>query len=149
MPEEGITTESTASVEGLTRRLDRFEQDYLRENRWWRGGLVAALALLAIVLLIGSFHHRPPEPRGFGPMAMAGPMGMQGPMDMQGPMGYPGYGPPPPWAYAYGPGYGFRPGFGCRHHGWFGGGEGGPGGPGQGGPGGGNPPPPPSGGSNG
>ena len=122
MAEEGITAESPASVEALQRRLDRLEQEYMRENRWWRGGLIGALVLLAIVILIGGFHHRPPRP-GFGPVAMQGSMGMAGPMGMQGPMGYRGYPgywpppPPPPWAYGYGPGYGFGSGFGCDHHG--------------------------------
>ena len=124
MAEEGISNGNPASVETLQRRLDRLEQEYMRENRWWRGGLIGALVLLAIVILIGGFHHRPPPPRGFGPMAMQGPIGMQGPMGMgglmamQGPMGYPGYGyPPPPWAYGYS-GYGPGPGYGCERHGW-------------------------------
>jgi hypothetical protein len=156
MAEEGMTTENTASLEAITRRLDRFEQEYLRESRWWRGGLIAALAVLAIVILIGAFH-RPRALRDFGPMAMAGPMGMRGPMGMQGPMRFPEYGPPPPpppWAYGYGPGYGFAapygigPGDNCHRYGWwFERRDGFPGGPAtKSSP---PPPPPPSGGPNG
>ena len=152
MAEEGIATDSPANVETLQRRLDRLEQEYMRENRWWRGGLIGALVLLAIVILIGSFHHRPPRPPGFGPMAMAGPMGMPGPMamGMQGPMmNYPSYGPPPPppWACNYGPGYGYGPGDGYGNRGWFGRSDGGPGRGGPGMPP--NPPPPPPGNPNG
>lgn len=132
MPEEGTTTDSPSSVETLQRRLDRLEQEYMRENRWWRGGLIGALTLLAIVILVGAFHHRPPP--GFGLMEMRGPMSMAGPMGMQGPMdywAYPRYGPPPPppWASGYGSGYGYGPGGGCDRHGWNRPGDRSPGGP--------------------
>ena len=148
MPEEGVTTDGPSSVETLQRRLDRLEQEYMRENRCWRGGLIAALTLLAIVILVGAFHHRPP-PQGFGPMAMRGPMSMAGPMGMQGPMGYQGYPgywppPPPPWAYGYGPGYGYSSGGGCDRHGWNRPGDRGSGGPDGPGASAGGPPPPPS-----
>ncbi|MGA2410963.1 MAG: hypothetical protein ABSG46_11325 [Candidatus Binataceae bacterium] len=119
------TTETTANRETLERRLDRLEQEYLRENRWWRGGLIGALVLVAIAIMVSGFHHRPP-PRGFGPMAMDGPMAMARPM---------GYPPPPPyWGYGWG--------YGCdrqcvpgewRWRPW--GGPGGPGGDPNGGPG--------------
>jgi hypothetical protein len=157
MPEEGVTTDSPSSAETLQRRLDRLEQDYMRENRWWRGGLITALVALAIVILVGAFHHRPLPPE-LGLMAMRGPMSMAGPMGMQGPMdyrAYPGYWPPPPpppWAYGYGPGYGYGSGGGCDRHGWNRPGDRGPGGPdgpgagggGPDGPGASNGPPPPT-----
>jgi hypothetical protein len=134
MAEEGTTAESPANLETLQRRLDRIEHEYIQENRWWRGGLIGALVLLAIVILIGAFHH-PRPPQGFRMMAMQGPMGAAGPMAMQGPMdfrGYPGYWPPPPpppWVYGYGPGYGYGTGPGFDRHGGCRPGDRGPGGP--------------------
>jgi len=129
--EESNRTESPSEREALERRLDRLEQEYLKENRWWRGGLIGALVLVAVAILAGGFHRRPPYPMGFGPMAM------QGPMAMAGPMGYP---PPPPPNWGYG---------GCDHRGcpgeWHGRPWGGPGaGAPDGGPGAGPSGPPPS-----
>ena len=93
----------------LGRRLDRIERELIRENRWWRGGLIAALVLVALSIFAAAHHrYRRPGP-GMGPMMMGGPMGpmMGGPMG--GPMGMqmwrgapnmwgmtPGYGPYPP-----------------------------------------------------
>jgi hypothetical protein len=138
MAEEEVTPNSSASVEALQRRLDRIEQEYMRENRWWRGGLIGALVVLAIVILIGAFHHRPP-PRDLGAMAI------QGPVFLQGRMGYPGYWPPPPPPWAY---YGFGPGYGpdgeCDRHGWWRPRDREPGGPDGPGADGGGPPPPSS-----
>jgi len=142
MPEEDVKTDGPTRSEELVRRLDRLEQEYMRENRWWRGGLIAALVFVSIAILIGAFHH-PRTLRIFGPIAMGGPAGMPGPT------GYPGYGPqpppPPPWVYGYGPGYGYGQGYGWERHGGSAPGDHNPGG-GPGGSGGsaGGPPPPQS-----
>ncbi len=98
----------------LAPRLERLEREVLRENRWWRGGLIAALVFLALSILIaGHRHHhrhRPPPP----PVAM-GSLGWQGGPIM--PYGqFHSYGPPP-WGFACGGPSGCgcygRPGF---HH---------------------------------
>jgi hypothetical protein len=83
--------------ETVDARLDRLEQEVLKENRWWRGGLIAALVLVALSILIAGHHHRPKRMAGPG---WAGPPGMV----------YDGYGPYPPpprprfgWGDPYGP----------------------------------------------
>ena len=94
MPEESAGSQSggthnDGAQERLERRLDRIEIEILRENRWWRGGLIAALVLLALsVLIVG--HHR--RRRDMGPM---GPAGWGARM----PYGQFGGGYPPPWAF--------------------------------------------------
>jgi len=91
-----------------------------REERWWRGGLIAALVLLALATLYNGAAYRrlarsqetlamsvarQSQP-GFGPMGQLGPMR---PPNWQGFGGQP-YGPfPGPWAFG-------RGGCGCRHH---------------------------------
>lgn len=97
MPEE-LTPQ-----ERLETRLHRLEQEIIKENRWWRGGLIAALVLIALAIFT-SGHHRRPE-RGF--MAAMGGFGWAGPGGM------PGYGPYPPpphpgfgWGGPCGPGPG-------------------------------------------
>lgn len=148
MPEESSSSESVANRETLERRLDRLEQEYLRENRWWRGGLIGALVLIAVAILVNGLHHRRPQQMGSGPMAMQGPV-IPGPYGMTGPMGYP---PPPPPNWGYGYGYGPGPGWchrGCpgdwRGRSWGGpGGTGGSGTDGGSGAGSGGPPPHPS-----
>jgi hypothetical protein len=107
VPEEtgGPGNQREIAAERLEARLDRLEQEVLMENRWWRGGLIGALVLVALAILIGGHHrHRPPER-----MAMAGWAG-----PAAGPYG--GYGPYPP---PPGPGFGWggpcgRDGFGPR-----------------------------------
>jgi len=107
----------------LEARLDRLEQEVLKENRWWRGGLIAAIVLLAFAMLIGHHRHRPPRMPPMGPMGMA-----------QG-MPYGGYGmypPPPRSGYGWGGPCG-GPGYGGNRRPW----DGGPGrwnGPGPQGP---------------
>ena len=98
MPEEttGLTPPNDR-YEALVSRLDRIEREALRENRWWRGGLIAALVLLALSLFFaGHRRHRhppgPPPPMAFGPMYQPG---------WQGGMPYGQFRPydPPPWAF--------------------------------------------------
>jgi len=100
MPEEPTTAGPLReSQELLAGRLDRLEREVLRENRWWRGGLIAALVLLALSLLIAGHHRhhrRPNRPEGPAAMAPMGPPGWAGPPGM--PCGQFGpYAPPPPW----------------------------------------------------
>src|SRR5271170_5663557 len=112
VPEEPTSTgnQRETSQERLEARLHRLEQEILRENRWWRGGLIAALVLIALAILAAG-HHRRPELR-FASM-MGGPMGGPG---WAGPGGMP-FGdywpyPPPPhpgWGGPCGPGAGNMP----------------------------------------
>ncbi len=99
MPEEGSGTGGSHSEaqERLEKRLDRIELEILRENRWWRGGLIAALVLMALAILVAGHHRRRHE------MAPMGPAGWG-----QGTR-YGQFGPyPPPWAF------GGRGGCGCE-----------------------------------
>jgi hypothetical protein len=99
VPEESSVTGNQWEGERarLEERLNRLEQEVLKENRWWRGGLIAALVLLAFAILIGHHRHRPPR---MPPMGMAQgemPYGMllppRGPgYGWGGPCGGPGYG---------------------------------------------------------
>jgi hypothetical protein len=101
MPEEptGTGSQKEEPGRGLEERLDRLERAVLRENRWWRGGLIAALVFVGLAILIGGHHRHHRRPNW---MAMA-PMGMGAPA-----MPYWGFGPPP-WAFPCGPGaYGWR-----------------------------------------
>jgi len=76
--------------ESLAGRLYRLEQDLIQENRWWRGGLIAALVLLAISVLFGGVRRQPPPPAwGTESMGMGG--GWGGAPNMQ-------FMPPPPLA---------------------------------------------------
>ena len=101
MAEETGTTASNPSRDQLEARLERIENEYMRENRYWRGGLIAALVLVAAGMFFGGHHHhhRPP------------------PMVMAGWAGGPGFAPPPPWAFEWhrpgGPGFGARGFGGC------------------------------------
>ncbi len=53
MPEEPTSADRQSFME-LERRLGQLE----RENRWWRGGLIAALVLIVLMLLTGGHRHR-------------------------------------------------------------------------------------------
>jgi hypothetical protein len=91
------------SPERLTARLDRLERDVRYENRWWRGGLIAALVLVAISIFVSAFHR--PRPPRWSPPEFAGRF--EGPPNLPF-YGY-GYGPPPPWAFLH-------RGHGCGPH---------------------------------
>ncbi len=77
MPEEPTGTGSQKEEPGrsLEERLDRLEREVLRENRWWRGGLIAALVFLGLAILVGGHHrhHRRPHPIAMAPMGMGMP----------------------------------------------------------------------------
>ena len=99
MPEEptGGGNQKETAEERLETRLNRLEQEVLKENRWWRGGLIGAFVLVALAILIAG-HHRRPERMAMAPMGMAGWAGSAG-------MPYGGYGPPcgPAPEYGWGP----------------------------------------------
>jgi hypothetical protein len=90
VPEEttGAGNQTETAQERLEARLNRIEQEVLKENRWWRGGLIAALVLVAVAIFTAGHHHHPER------MAMAS-MGMPGWAGPEG-MPYGGYGPYPP-----------------------------------------------------
>jgi hypothetical protein len=105
VPEEMSSAGSPSEeTEYVKKRLERLEHEILRENRWWRGGLIAALVLVALsIFAAGRHRHRYGPGPGMGPVASA-PMGMPGwggapnmPYWQYGP-----YPPPPPWAHAWG-----------------------------------------------
>jgi hypothetical protein len=104
----------------LERRIENLEHAALHENKYWRGGLIAALVLVALAILIAG-HHRHRRP----PMGMMGQMGggmsgsCQGPRMML-------YGPPPPPYWGYDPGNGYGPQDGWHHRRWDGPGSEGP-----------------------
>ena len=107
MTEETETTGNQRNSRELEARLERIKNEYIRENRYWRAGLIAALVLVATSMFFGGFHqHRPPPPRGFPPMAMGGWVGQPGFMPV-----------PPRWAFGgpafAGPGFG---GCGCGRY---------------------------------
>src|SRR5208282_5479410 len=85
----------------LERRIESIEFATQRENRWWRGGLIAALVLVALSILIAGHHRRP--------KAIAQMGGMAG---WPGGMPYGGYGPYLGLSGPCGPGaqYGWGPG---------------------------------------
>jgi hypothetical protein len=109
VPEEttGAENQKETAQERLEARLNRIEQEVLKENRWWRGGLIAALVLVALAIFAAGHHHHHER------MAMAaGWAASEG-------MPYGGYGPYPPpphpgfgWGGPCGrePGYGWGPG---------------------------------------
>ena len=122
MPEESPSTPASNddAIRRLERRIESLEYAAQHENKWWRGGLIAALVLIALSILIAGHHrhHHPP------PMGPAGMMGMQG---WQGPRMMP-YGPPPPppwWGYGRGDGN-YGPPEGWQHRHWDGPGSEGP-----------------------
>jgi hypothetical protein len=94
------------ALKRLERRIENLEVAAQRENRWWRGGLIAALALVALSILIAG-HHRHHHPQPEMPMP-----GWGGPRLMP-------YGPPPPPYWGYGPGGGYYgPPEGWRYRQW-------------------------------
>jgi hypothetical protein len=104
----GSGSHSEGAQERLERRLDRIEQEFGRENRWWRGGLIAALVLVALAILVAGRHHQRPE-MGMGAMGMP-PWAATMPYGGQcGP-----YSGPPPWAHHHGCGCAGRDGDGYR-----------------------------------
>ena len=109
MPEESanVPGQNDETIRRLERRIENLELATLQENRWWRGGLIAALVLLAFSIMIAGHHrhHHPPPPM----------MGMQ--QGWGGPRMMP-YGPLPPPYYGYGPGGDYGPPQGWRHHQW-------------------------------
>jgi len=107
MPEEPTSAAGTQTQELLLRRLEHFE----RENRWWRGGLIAALVFMGLMILAGGRHRRhidvvvtvPPGAMrmrqwgyGPGPYPPPGWGGLGGGMMRPGPGMMPGGGPRPP-----------------------------------------------------
>ena len=119
MPEETTSTPTPSDDRGP------WGFDRMREQRWWRGGLIAAIVLLAFATLYNGASYRRlarsqqrlvfamvhQSRSGFGPMAEgSGPFG---PPSWQG-YGPRAYGPAAPWGpWAYGRG---GCGHGWRHH---------------------------------
>lgn len=108
MPEETAAAAGGGQEDHINRRLDRLDQKLMWEDRWWRGGLIAALVFIAIAILVAGLH---PRRRLNVTVSMAGaPWGPATP--------YGGYGPsPPPPAWGWGcpggyGGYGGGPGGG-------------------------------------
>ncbi|MGO9452778.1 MAG: hypothetical protein ACLQDV_17340 [Candidatus Binataceae bacterium] len=108
MPEESTGTPgpNDNALGRLERRIESLEFATQRENRWWRGGLIAALVLVALSILIAGHHrHHYPPP-------MMGMRGWQGPRMMP-------YGPPPYSGYGPGGGY-YGPRGGWQYRQWNG-----------------------------
>jgi hypothetical protein len=92
MPEE--TSAANAREHYINQRLDRLEQKLAREDRWWRGGLIAALVFIGISILVAGHHRhhrRPPFPMWmtYGGAARIAPP----PWYWNQPYGYYGWGP--------------------------------------------------------
>jgi hypothetical protein len=97
MPEKSTSPGGSRPEELLYRRIEHLE----RENRWWRGGLIAALVFIGLMILEGG-HHR----RHIDVVVAMPPSPMRRPYWGYGPGPY----PPPP------PGWG---GYGGRCASWF------------------------------
>jgi hypothetical protein len=99
VPEESISTpQNDDAIRRLERRIENLEFATRQENRWWRGGLIAALVLVALSILIAGHrrHHCPPPMMGMRGWAMPHTMPYApGPPPYYGPGGY--YGPPEGW----------------------------------------------------
>ncbi len=108
MAEESGTApgQNDDALKQLERRLEALEIATLRENRWWRGGLIAALVLVALSILIAG-HRR--HNRRLPTTPMSGWGGQR--MMPYGP-------PPPPYGWGYGPGGGYWPPQGWRFRQW-------------------------------
>jgi hypothetical protein len=96
LPEESssIPSQNDNALGRLERRIESLEFTMQRENRWWRGGLIAGLVLVALSILIAGHH------RHHYPLHMMGMQGWQVPPMMP-------YAPPPPPYSSYGPGGGY------------------------------------------
>lgn len=94
MPEASTSAGSPRPEELLERRLEHLE----RENRWWRGGLIAALVFIGLMILAAGHHHR----RHIEVVVTVPPWALRRP--------YWGYGPGPYPPPAPGWGGGERPG---------------------------------------
>ncbi len=103
MPEESTSTpgQNDDAIRRLERRIESLEFATRQENRWWRGGLIAALVLVALSILIAGHHRRHHCPPMMGMRGWEMPHTMPyapGPPPYYGPGGY--YGPPPEgWRY--------------------------------------------------
>jgi hypothetical protein len=60
MPEE--TAAGSERGDEISRRLDRLEHKLAREDRWWRGGKIAALVFIGLCILAAGHRHRPRRP---------------------------------------------------------------------------------------
>ncbi|MDO8434119.1 MAG: hypothetical protein Q7S58_17105 [Candidatus Binatus sp.] len=58
MPEETNGAENRRMED----RLERLEREAMRENRYWKGGLIGSLLLIAIALFTSGGHHRRERP---------------------------------------------------------------------------------------
>jgi hypothetical protein len=120
VPEESINTPgpNDEAIRRLERRIESLEYAAQQENRWWRGGLIAALVLVALSILIAGHHrrHRPPPVGPMGPMGQMGQMGMMGGWQRQRMMPYGP--PPPPPNWGYGPGRNYGPSDRWNHRYW-------------------------------
>lgn len=96
MPEEPTGTGSPMPDEILYRRIEHLE----RENRWWRGGLLAALFFIGLMILAAGRHRR-----HIDVVVTMPPWALRRPYGAYGPGPYPP--PPPVWG---GYGGGARPG---------------------------------------
>jgi hypothetical protein len=109
LPEEAVGTpdHNDDALGRLERRIASLEYAAQQENRWWRGGLIAALVLVALSILIAG-HHRHHRPLMMGQGWGRGPRMLP-------------YGPPPPPNWGYGPGGGYYgPPDGWRYRQWNG-----------------------------
>lgn len=96
MPEEPTSADRQSFTE-LERRFGQLE----RENRWWRGGLIAALVLIVLMLLARGHHRHIDVTVNAPPWAWRGPCGGWGPVPYAVPQrgqpgGAPGSGPNAP-----------------------------------------------------
>ena len=82
MPEEPTGTVSPR-LEQLIERLER-------ENRWWRGGLIAALVFIGLMMLVAGRHRRHVDVTVTVP-----PWALRRPYWFYGPSAHPA--PPPGW----------------------------------------------------
>ncbi len=104
MAEESASgsVQNDEALKRLERRIESLEIATQHENRWWRGGLIAALVLVALSILIAGHRrpHRPAPPAlmpGWGVQRMA-PYGPP-PPPYWGGNGRGGYGPPEGWRF--------------------------------------------------
>ncbi len=87
MSESSNTTIGSEEDEYIGGRLERVEQKLMWEDRWCRGGPIAALLFIGIAVLIAGHHDRGPQ---WPPFMADGPTGYFPPLPMWGGAG--GYG---------------------------------------------------------